>query len=517
MLLAALFLAGGPAAAQTPAPTPERPTLVVLFTVDQMRPDYFRRFASQLSGGLGRVYRGGAVFTDAYQDHAITETAPGHATTLSGRFPRSTGIVTNAAGVGDPQSPLVGGGGPGASPFRFRGSTLADWLRSRDPRSRALSVSRKDRGAILPLGRAHQPAFWYADGRFTTSDYYADTLPAWVQRFNAEQPAARLAGQAWTPLLPAGSYPEPDSVPAESGGTDFTFPHRLPSDPTEAARRLPDFPWMDSLTLKLALQGVREMRLGAGPQTDLLAVSLSTTDAVGHRYGPDSRETHDQIVRLDRYLGAFLDSLYTLRDSANVVIALTADHGVAPFPEVREPGGAAAYHVDLGPLVSATQARLLAAGTDSTAFAWDDGVLLLDRAALRRRNIDPDTVVAAFATAARRTPGVARADRPAELARDSARSAVARRWAHMLPPDLPVALVVSLEPYHVWGRASYAQHGSPNDYDAHVPLILYGPGVRPGRYGEFARVVDLAPTLADIVGVPPTEPLDGRVLRRALR
>src|SRR5690348_10670203 len=159
--LLASCLATVPAVAQRTAQSGNAPKLIVFIAVDQMRADYFERFLPQLSGGLGRLYRGGAVFTNAYQDHAITETAPGHSVTMSGRFPEHTGIVTNTLGVPDPQAPLIGGGGPGASPFRFRGTALIDWLRMNDPRSRGLSVSRKDRGAILPLGRAHQHVFWY--------------------------------------------------------------------------------------------------------------------------------------------------------------------------------------------------------------------------------------------------------------------------------------------------------------------------------------------------------------------
>ena len=163
-----------PAARRLPPAPADIPTLVVFITADQLRADYLDRFGAQLTGGLARLARGGALFTNAFQDHATTETAPGHASTLSGRHPRSTGIVRNTAGVQDPQAPLINGApGPGASPFRFRGSTLIDWLRVKDPRCRALSVSRKDRGAILPLGRAKQEVYWYAadEGRFTTSMY----------------------------------------------------------------------------------------------------------------------------------------------------------------------------------------------------------------------------------------------------------------------------------------------------------------------------------------------------------
>jgi predicted AlkP superfamily pyrophosphatase or phosphodiesterase len=517
-------LAAGTACAQAPAP--RRPTLVVLFTVDQMRPDYFDRWAGQLNGGLARLRRG-AYFTAAYQDHAITETAPGHAETLSGRFPVHTGIVHNLAGVQDPQSPLVAGKGDAASPFRFRGSTLTDWLRTDDPRSRALSVSRKDRGAILPLGRAHQSVFWYSSsGIFTTSTYYADSLPAWVRSFNARQVPRSMRGQAWAPLLPASAYAEPDSVPVENGDPivagrhETTFPHALPADPDSAARYFTQFPWMDQLTLDLAWAGVKEMNLGAGPHTDVLAVSLSTTDAVGHRFGPDSREMHDQIVRLDRMLGAFLDSLYSVRDSSRVVIALTADHGMSSYPEVH-PGGAAAagYYVMVDSAIERFRGGLATAGVDTAAgFAWDDGILTVKRRAFAGTGVSADSAVSAFARMLRAIPGVQRVDLMRDLrARGDTADYVSRRWLHMIPPDAPIELVATLLPGHVWNHPKWAEHGSVHDQDAHVPLLFYGAGVRPGTYGGFVRVVDLAPTLARIVGVLPTEPLDGHVLNEAVR
>src|SRR5262249_54915306 len=160
----------------------------------------------------------------------------------------------------DPQAPLIGGGGTGASPFRFRGSTLIDWLRTQDPRSRALSVSRKDRGAILPLGRAQQSAFWYpTDGRFPTSQYYGDTLPSWRTRFNAKKIPQSYGGKVWDLLLPAKAYPEPDTVAEENFGSGVAFPHGFPADPLQAARLFTEFPPMDSLTAQVALAGVNGM------------------------------------------------------------------------------------------------------------------------------------------------------------------------------------------------------------------------------------------------------------------
>jgi predicted AlkP superfamily pyrophosphatase or phosphodiesterase len=500
--------------------TARPPTLVVFFTVDQMRSDYFSRFDKQLNGGLARLYHAGAFFENAYQDHAITETAPGHSATLSGRFPRSTGITTNTFGVQDDRAPLLSGGRPGASPFRFRGTTLIDWMRVADPRSRALSISRKDRGAILPLGRAHEEVYWFAPDRFTTSTYYHDTIPTWLTRFNARQLPQRYADKEWTLLLPEREYPEPDSVPLENGGRNFTFPHQFPSDSSAAARYLMAYPMMDEVTLQAALAGLEALQLGKGPQTDLLAVSLSSTDAVGHAFGPDSREIHDQILRLDRSLGAFLDSLFRLRDSTRVIIALTADHGVQSYPAIHaaRTRGAVARYVDLDPAYDDLLAAVSARGVDTSALHFAEGMVFVDRAAFARAHVDVDSTLRRFADAVRKVPGVGRVDFVRALAQaDTVRDAVARRWIHMLSPELPVELVVSLEPYAYWAGTPNATHGTPNDEDAHVPVVFWGAGVRAGRYGEFARVVDIAPTIAHVLGIPPLERLDGRVLTRALR
>lgn len=522
-----------PAAAHTTAPAAApRPTLVVFLTVDQMRADYLTtRFGGGLTGGLKRLRDGGALFTNAHQDHAITETAPGHASTLSGRFPAHTGIIRNATGVQDPQSPLLAGGVTGpASPFRFRGSTLIDWMRVADPRSRALSVSRKDRGAILPMGRAKQSVFWYGgNGRFVTSRYYADTLPDWVRRFDGDSSdgtrapfgtvAAPYAGRAWTPLLTPSAYPEPDSVAVENGGHDYAFPHVLAADPPAAARDLGEFPWMDEATLRFALVGVRAMQLGAGPAPDVLAVSLSTTDAVGHRYGMDSRELHDQILRLDRSLGAFLDTLFTLRESSRVVIALTGDHGMQPYPALHfttgAPGGG---YAAVGPVLDSARARLAAHGVVNSALQFESGMITVDRPAFRVARLDPDSVVRSLAAVLRRVPGVAGVLLRRDLApRAAAGDPYARRWLHMTPDDGPAAAFVSLAPFYYWGGTTYATHGSPNDADTNVPVLLWGRAFRPGRYPRFARVVDIAPTLAEVLGVKATEALDGVVLKSAIR
>lgn len=501
------------AAAQT------KPTLVVQITVDQLRPDYLDRFRHQFTGGFKRLLDQGAFFTQAFHDHAVTETAPGHATLWSGRFPAHTGVVLNEIGVADPQSPLLFGRGGGASPYRFRGSAFFDWVRTRDQFSRALSVSRKDRGAILPIGRAKQQAYWYSlDGGFTTSRYFGDTLPTWVQRFNARDVTAKYLGTEWNLLLPESEYPEPDSVSVEHGGRDFTFPHTLSADRRQGTFQFTDYPWMDEITVDMALEGVQALELGKGPSTDVLAVSLSTVDAIGHAYGPLSRELHDQILRTDRALGRLIDSLYKLRDSSRIVFALGADHGVTPLPELAFKGDDPARgRVDVRPVMDAARSGLAARGVEGDALVLQSGVIMLDRRRLGAKGVNADSVVTALRAALLKLPGMARVDRVSTLAANAAKGdKIARRWLNSVPPDIQAVLTVTFKEGYYWFTTRYSTHGSPYDLDAHIPVLFMGPMIKPGRYNQPIRSVDVAPTLAEIVGVEPIEPIDGKVLRMIL-
>ncbi|HEX7939346.1 MAG TPA: alkaline phosphatase family protein, partial [Gemmatimonadaceae bacterium] len=454
------------------------PKMVLFITVDQFRGDYPTRFASDMKGGLKRLTQGGAWFTNGFQDHAITETAPGHASTMSGRFPRSTGITSNSIGVVDPNYKLLTGlpNEVGASPFRFQGTTLFDWLHAKDKRARALSVSMKDRGAILPIGSSRQDVYWYSsNGSFTTSNYYRDTLPDWVKAFNARKLAFNYVGASWSLSRDPSTYHEPDDVQYEnrSNPGDITFPHAFPND-NRAANYLRATPTMDSLTALFALEGLRKTGIGRGPQTDVMAVSFSATDYIGHAFGPDSREAHENFIRLDETLGWFLDSLYKLRDSATVVIALTGDHGVSPIPELaRERGeatGDQGLRVSLRPQVAATRAALRAAKADTDAFLYDGELAGVDRALLKKAKLNADSVLDAFAAAARQVSGVARVDRMTAVRQaDPLADPVARRWSHQIPEGSGVDLVITLTKYSYWSSSITATHGSPYDQDAFVP------------------------------------------------
>jgi predicted AlkP superfamily pyrophosphatase or phosphodiesterase len=502
--------APAPAVAQAGSGSGQPAALVVLLVVDQMIPDYFDRFGAQLTGGLGRLRRDGAFFTHGMQDHAITQTAPGHSTLLSGRPPSSTGIITNDDGVGDARYPLIDAPGEsGASPRNFNGTALYDWMLARDSGTRLLAVSRKDRGAILPVGRARGDVYWFAGGRFTTSRYYADTLPAWVRAFNDRHGVERLAGKRWDLLLPPADYPEPDSMPWERRGRDIGFPHLLPAAAAIDTGVLL-YPWMDSLTLDLALEGVRQTEVGRRAHPDLLVVSLSTTDKVGHEWGPDSREMHDHILRLDRWLGRFLDSLGTMVPARRTFFVLAADHGTQAVPEYNRevrhrPGG----RQWLGSYVTEGERRFDARYRRRFGFRFEYGLVLADVDALRALGVAVDSLADAWAADARRRPGVARVYTPKSLATAPTSDRFAARWRRAIPPGTGWLLAAVPSEGVIWSKTGVANHGTALDADVRVPIIFAGPGIRPGRYERPVPTEDIGPTLAALIGVRPTEPVAG--------
>jgi predicted AlkP superfamily pyrophosphatase or phosphodiesterase len=499
------------------------PSLIVFITVDQLRADMLDRYRSDLHFGYARLMTG-ARFTNAFQDHAITETAPGHASTMSGRFPANTGIQSNTAGVVDRNYHLVTGlsNEVGASPMRFQGTTLTDWITAKYPGTHALSVSMKDRAAILPIGRSKQDVYWYSNnGSFMTSNYYRDTLPAWVSAFNVRRIPATYAGAAWRLSRDSSSYREPDDVRYENGGVNNVFPHLFPTDTLDAQKYIRSTPTMDSLTALFALEGLRQTGIGLSGHPDVLAVSFSATDVIGHTYGPDSREAHENEIRLDQTIGWFLDSLFKLRDSNTVMIALTGDHGISPIPELaRERGqakGNEGLRVTIRDEVDEVRAGLKQAGVAPSAFGYDGETVWLDRPAIIAAGQRPDVILDKFARTVRGVPGVARVDRISALRKANFdKDPIARRWSHQISKDSPVELVITLTRYSYWNTA-VATHGSPYDQDASVPIIFYGPWAKPGTYTSFARTVDMGPTLAAIAGVVPTERVDGVVLTEAIR
>jgi Type I phosphodiesterase / nucleotide pyrophosphatase len=498
--------------AHRPATNP--PRLVVAIAIDQFRPDYLDRWRTQFTGGLAFLLREGVFFPHGEQDHAITETAPGHSTMMSGRSPASTGIVTNDLGVTDSTAPVIGSSATGASPRRFIGTTLLDWMFARDPNTKSLSVSRKDRGAILTIGRAKAPVFWYAQGRFTTSRYYADTLPAWVTTWNRRDPIDRLKGTAWTLSHDPSFYPEPDDRPFEAGGVDRVFPHLIPADSARAANQIINFSVMDSLTLDFAIDGIAALKLGQRAGADFVSISLSTTDEVGHKWGPGSRELHDHVLNLDRWLGQFLDSLGRMVPLQRVVFTLTADHGVTEFPEAGTGG-----RLDLAPRVQGLNAWARAHGDSGLRADAEAGLILGEfRRAATVYHLNIDSVASAVASDIARLPGVRRVYTPATLATATSSDLDAMRWRRQLPPGFSWLVAVSVDPHWLLaGGSGFTSHGTTNPDDVLVPVLFRVPGTPPARVERTVRTVDIAPTLAAVLGIKPTQPVEGVALPEVVR
>ncbi len=517
----------------------EAPRLVVLLVIDQLRPD---RIGPELPGGFGRLTREGRVFRQAVLDHAMTETCPGHVSLATGTHPGRAGIpgnsfldVENEHRVycvfdADPAAAVLGGR-QGRSPRNIRATALGDWMKQADPRSRVYGVSAKDRAAVALAGQRADAAYWLNRGGplvgFTTSRYYREDLPAWVRRWNGLSPP--LDGflsqlpESWEHdakvVQMAG---RPDDFDGESERWSGTSNHPIRDRRAAAfAENLMASPYLDEVTLDFARTLVEEEALGQGPAPDLLGLSLSGTDWIGHLYGPFSHESLDALARLDRSLARFLGFLEERVGEGRVLVALSSDHGVLPLPEwlavtgeetCPVPGGRVnlrrlAFGVlwDLhwrfaGPFTRPRNWMLLA-GTQ----------LAIKRSVAESHGVAVEEVVAATQARLEAHPAIARAWTGEELRRDQ--SEMARLYRHSVDPTRSGDLALQVaEGCLLWTQDTGTSHGSPHLYDRAVPMLFWGDPVRGGVEWERVATVDVAPTLAGLLGIPVPEGLDGRDL-----
>ncbi|MDZ7363766.1 MAG: alkaline phosphatase family protein [candidate division KSB1 bacterium] len=512
---------------------PAAPRLAVVIVVDQMRYDYLVRFTGLFSGGLAKLLREGAVFTDAHHDHANTETAPGHATLLTGSHPSHHGIIANnfyerqlgrevycvddsgfAVVKSDEKAAKNPPSRSGKSPRKLRRSTLGDWLKAKNPAAKVISIAGKDRSAILMAGFEAEAAYWFdtSSGGFVSSRYYLDALPAWAAQWNAARHADRYYGKAWEKSRPEKDYfvSREDFFSAEGDGEHTTFPHEFASEQGATAnainRRFYEWlaktPFADALALEFAQQAVQAEQLGVDAVPDLLLIGLSATDLIGHDFGPLSQESEDNLLRLDAALEkffAFLDAQVGLK---NCVIALSADHGVLPLPEeLRRRGFESArilYDEAFEEVKGVeremqqewrTNRRLL------RAFGAD---IVLDFRVADSLGLSPAAFRSQVAAKLRTLSFVSDVFTRDELqASDRPTREFLEKQRHSFHPERSVDLVLQLKPFYlVSNRSQGTTHGSPYHYDSHVPMIFWGERIKPGRIDSPAKTVDLAPTLA---------------------
>ncbi|MBX9627137.1 MAG: alkaline phosphatase family protein [Gemmataceae bacterium] len=557
-------------AGTTSRPTPPPPVvgsdkprvkLAVLVVFDQMRGDYLARWRPLFGpGGFNRLLRDGASFARCHYPYGVTTTGPGHASVLTGTSGYRHGIVNNSwyergeevycggserytlvppvpkekpaadAKPADAKEPTAEEKGAG-NPDRLLSPTVADVLKAaHGDKAKVWGLSLKDRSAILPTGKRPDGAFWFT-GRWTTSTYYTDArdrpVPDWVTAANKAKAPDRYFGKDWTRFRADVDYARwagPDDAPGEGTGEKQgkTFPH-----PTTGGHKHPgkayykalaNSPYGNDLLLDLTKACVRAERLGKDDAPDLLVVSFSSNDLIGHTWGPDSQEVLDVTLRSDALMADLLRFLDAEVGAGNYLLGLTADHGVCPLPEASRADGRDAGRVDPAVLRKEAEAHLRAAfGGPSpepkAASGWVEAVeapwLYLNPRLLDATGRSRAEVARALADFLADRPGVARAFTADELAGEAPPGDdIGRRMRRSYHPARCGDVGVVLRPFHIPSKADATgtTHGSPWGYDAHVPLLVYGPGVRGGERAEPVTPQALAAVFAQFLGVrPPTD------------
>jgi len=490
-----LFSSVGSAQRRTQSTVQKRPKLVLLIAVDQFRYDYLERFGDLFGpNGFRRLMRDGASWTQSNYDHMPTYTAPGHGTMMTGAYPAESGIVGNewldrASGkrvtsVSDDSEKLLGGlpNDPASSPRRLMASTVGDELRlATNDRAKVIGISVKDRSAILPAGRHANAAYWFSwtSGTMVSSTYYFNQLPAWVTAFNAAKPAKQYFGAKWERLLPESEYVKrvgadnPSWENVTAAGDTNSFPHTI----TGGAKTFEDrnfytaldySPFTNDILLSFAQQAIVNEQLGQDDDTDVLTLSFSANDYVGHRFGPYSQEVMDVTLRTDRTIAMLLDFVDAHVGLANTLIALTADHGVSPIPEHAAAIGLGGARVPfasvMGKIQAAISARynpqgkspdptadyLLRFSEASTSREWFlNNNIYFNYDALKRDGVNVDELSGVVVAAALTVPGIARCFTRSQLLRGatSVTDPIERRALHGFYPARSGDVVMVAEPY----------------------------------------------------------------------
>ncbi|MGC2658285.1 MAG: alkaline phosphatase family protein [Bryobacteraceae bacterium] len=504
-----------------------RPKLVVAIIIDQFRYDYLTRFRSEYHGGLDQLMTRGADFTNAFYTQVPTVTAVGHSIFLSGAMPSLSGIVGNSwydreegkivTSVCDWDQKTVGGHqeeqGPKctdsdpASPKRLLVSTIGDELRDVNENSKVIGVSIKARAAIMPSGHRANAAYWFDDvsGDFVSSTYYMAKLPAWAEAYNNRNEPAIFVKRPW------------------KGFPKWHFEAAAGS--LRAYGKLAASPWGNELIEHFAEQAIDGEQLGQRGVTDLLTVSFSSNDYVGHAVGPDAPEVKDMAVRTDALLADLFRTIDQKVGLANVLVVLSADHGVAPAPSTHEakkmPGGYINGDLE-GVVNSALDARFgkadwLIHGTGETSLYFNHKALDAARTA-DGKPVDERQVLNAAKQALMETPSlhIARVYTRDQLDSGVTGDLIAQAEMNGYNERRSGDLAVVFEPFYVPGTSG-TSHFSPWAYDRHVPILFMGPGIRSGRYDMTVAPVDIAPTLATMLDIQTPAGSEGRVLTEMLK
>lgn len=524
--------------AQTPRPAPpaaHKPKLVVLISVDQMRGDYVDRFRHQWTKGLRRLITEGAWFRQADYPYYNTVTCAGHSSIGTGTVPAVHGMVLNqwwernnsrlVACTEDENTQLITYGIPvksvGNSPKYLMSNTLADEMRLQSsPAPRVVGISLKARSAIGLTGHRPDVVIWLdeVDGEWVTSTAFAKAPVPYLAAYINKHPLRNEMGRRWERSLPLDQYVFPYTTEHRRriALVSTEFPHTVKGIGNEVGGAFTDAwessPFSDQYLNALAMESLDALKLGRGPGTDFLAISFSALDKVGHDFGPESHESQDVLVHLDAQLGLLLDKLDRDVGKGNYVVALSADHGVAPVPERVKEQGFDAGRIStaaVGRAIDEVLVRELGGGPYRTRVIYND-IYFNDGVYLKLQQ-NPKAMEAVLDTV-RKTEGVWRVYRKEQLsASDPLTRAPALSHYEGRSGDIKML-----------GRAywvtatSTTTHGTGHRYDTRVPVILYGYGIKKGEYLEPAAPIDVAPTLAFLTGVTMAD-ATGRLLSEAIQ
>jgi len=544
LLLSALSLAllagcaSGPLPpAAAPAERPAAPKLVVFIVIDGLPMRQVLGYRDQLApDGFARFLDRGAWFANAHYAHGYTVTAAGHSVMLSGAYPQRTGIIGNEwrdreTGqtvyctqdeayhyIDNKTAPLAG-----TSPKNYKVETVGDVLRRVQPESKVIGVSGKDRGAILPAGHLGTAYMYMSEsGQFASSTYYMAQHPAWVKAFNAAKPADAFFGKAWAPLLPEAAYARsvPDGQPWQSNGGNGNKLPAILGDKIEKpgpqfyGNILPS-PYGDEITLAFARAAIEGEQLGADDKTDILSVSLSSHDYVNHAFGPESRLSHDHFLHLDRYLQGFFKYLDEKVGPGNYVAMLTADHGFADTPEWAQTQGRDAGRVNPSQGLAWLNGELAKQfGPGKWALGYSGAGVLFDEKLIRAQGLQSAAVYAAAKRALLQLDGIQDVFTLEQLRGTDTTTPYLEQMRKSWHPDVaaPLQIVVKRN-WLIGSRAAGSSHGTPYEYDTHVPILAWGPAwVGRGEVARKVEVADIAPTLAQILHVPAPAQAQGKPL-----
>jgi predicted AlkP superfamily pyrophosphatase or phosphodiesterase len=536
----------GTASALTSSAKPSKPKLVVILVVDQMRADYVEKFGQQWTGGLRRMVDQGAWFREAAYRYAATETCVGHSTISTGALPASHGIIGNEwfdrdsqksmTCTEDPKVKNVGYAGAavegGDSAVNMLLPAFSNELKFQSGSgTRVVTFSLKARAAITLGGTNADAVTWYdvTNGAWLTSSAYP--VAPFVENFVKAHPVAADYGKTWTAMLPASAYLYDSTAvgakfAAESGAA---LPHPLHGAAgSTAADKLFYLQWQaspyaDTYLTKMADDAVDQLGLGQRGGTDFLGVSFSSPDYVGHAFGPRSWEIQDVLAQLDRDLGEFFAHVDQKVGRGNYVVALTADHGVAPIPDDMAKARVSAGWFKVDDLRTAVSGALEANGYPKDSVAAVMGPDIYFAPGVYDRLQSEPKAMQAVMTAILRVPGVANVYTAEELENPPVmQNNIFMAEANSFLKSRSGDLLVAPDPFFPWDfstptrpRQYGATHGTPYYYDQHVPVLFMGYGIEAGEYFGAVAPADIAPTLAALCGITLAT-RDGHVLAQAM-